>query len=367
MCIPDEDDKFSVILVEVAAFRRSSYHVYNMMLPVFLITICCSTVIAVPPNTNSGAGNRLAITLTLLLTTIACKITATNTLPQLGYLTYMDRFIMTNFCFLVLVAFENLFIALALTDWLAWPDASQTSIQTNQTNNQTTNSGDDDEWIHTLDHWGLLLIGVFYVITMLGFVCRAKYLNTIKLTPDQTRSLEIREADIKFREAKDAMKEATSDRCEKAMGKLFDTTKKLKELKDIHKRKASEERKGKKEIKDIKSKFKKAVHAFKKAVDDGLTHIKKAVDDGSTPAMEKIVCQIDWETLKATECEKHKQRLDELSNELTKAVKDFEKLDDSEVPETWSSFLLYGWWSGRTFRKIYQGQSMHSNNVSAFK
>ena len=110
--MPDDDDKFSVVLAEVAAFRRSSYHVFNIMLPVFLITICCSTVIAIPPNTEDGAGSRLAVTLTLLLTTVAYKITATDTLPQLGYLTYMDAFIMTNFCFLILVAFENLTITM---------------------------------------------------------------------------------------------------------------------------------------------------------------------------------------------------------------------------------------------------------------
>ena len=146
VCIPDEDGKFSVVLVEVAAFRRSAYHMWNIMLPVFLITICCATVIAIPPNTDDGAGSRLAVTLTLLLTTVAYKITATDTLPQLGYQTYIDEFIMTNFCFLVIVAFENLGIALALADWLAWPDtspiANQTANQTtNQTANQTSSSG----------------------------------------------------------------------------------------------------------------------------------------------------------------------------------------------------------------------------------
>ena len=88
----DETDKFPVILVEVAAFWRSNYHIFNIMLPVFLITICCATVIAIPPNTDDGAGSRLAVTLTLLLTTVAYKITATDTLPQLGYLTYMDTY-----------------------------------------------------------------------------------------------------------------------------------------------------------------------------------------------------------------------------------------------------------------------------------
>lgn len=111
--IPDEDDKFAIVLVDLAAKRRSTYHLFNIMLPVFLITSCCTTVIAIPANTDDGAGSRLAITLTLLLTTVAYKITAADSLPQLGYLTYLDLFIITNFCFLVLVAFENLFIALA--------------------------------------------------------------------------------------------------------------------------------------------------------------------------------------------------------------------------------------------------------------
>lgn len=41
------------------------------------------------------------------------------------------------------------------------------------------------------------------------------------------------------------------------------------------------------------------------------------------------------------------------------AVKELEKLDDSEVPEHWCHSLIGGWWYGRTLRQIYLHQCMH--------
>ena len=136
--VPQEEEKFPVLLIEVAAHRRSSYHVWNIMVPVFLITVVCTTVFGIPITTDDGVGSRLAVTLSLLLTAVAYKITATDTLPQLGYLTYIDRFIMTNFCILVIVAFENLFVGLA-----------------------TQHNWDDADWVEVSLAHSLLLLTVF--------------------------------------------------------------------------------------------------------------------------------------------------------------------------------------------------------------
>ena len=258
---------------------------------------------------------------------------------------------MTNFCFLILAVFENLFVAVALADWLPWFDDSPTTNQkanqttnqtTNQTSNQTSSSGDNDEYITKVDNWLLLFILICYVTAMLVFLIRAKYLNTIKQTPSQERSLEIKEATTKCRKAKEAMQKGVSEKelslRREAMGKLIDATKNLKGLQEEYKKLARMEREGKKKIKETKLKFKKALKK----------KIKKTKPEFKNLYVEKL-----------EEIGDHREEMEllkDLSSQLETAVDDFEKLDDSEIPEKGISFLLVGWWFGRTLRQIYRCQ-----------
>ena len=255
---------------------------------------------------------------------------------------------MTNFCFLILAVFENLFVAVALADWLPWFDDSPTTNQkanqttnqtTNQTSNQTSSSGDNDEYITKVDNWLLLFILICYVTAMLVFLIRAKYLNTIKQTPSQLRSLEIKEATTKCRKAKEAMQKGVSEKelslRREAMGKLIDATKNLKGLQEEYKKLARMEREGKKKIKETKLKFKKAL---------------KVLDT-------KKLQELDMKKL-----DEEIEKLNGLSEKLTLAIKEFEELDDSECDEHWITFLLVGWWFGRTLRLIYRYQGEKGND-----
>jgi hypothetical protein len=54
-----------------------------------------------------GTGDRLSVTLTLLLTAVAYKFIVASSLPQVSYLTKLDIHVLLCFGFLVLIACEN--------------------------------------------------------------------------------------------------------------------------------------------------------------------------------------------------------------------------------------------------------------------
>lgn len=169
-------DKFPKLLIEVAAERQSTYCVTNIMLPVFMITILCTTVFGIPISTDSGVENRLAVTLALVLTVVAYKITAADSLPQLGYLTELDTFILANFGFLVLTAFENLFAALYSKPFLS----------------------DDKEWVEDFDTWCLGSILILYAGVMLTFVSRGIYFKHFKYAGKTVHEISEEQGDHKY-------------------------------------------------------------------------------------------------------------------------------------------------------------------------
>lgn len=229
--ICEEEEKFPVLLIEVAAHRRSSYHVWNIMVPVFLITVVCTTVFGIPITTDDGVGSRLAVTLSLLLTAVAYKITATDTLPQLGYLTYIDRFIMTNFCILVIVAFENLFVGLA-----------------------TQHNWDDADWVEDFDEYLLFSILVVYLATMLGFVIRAKYLSTIVKTASETAAEQLREANKALQDLAAAGNKTAVAQALKRVRAATETKKKVEKEEGLRLQQETEERLRKANAKTTKEK-----------------------------------------------------------------------------------------------------------------
>merc|ERR1712134_237751 len=142
----DPKAKFSLIYIDVLARRRSSYFVWNVMIPVFLISSVGCTVYGIP---MSDLADRLSVTLTLMLTNVAYKITVADSLPQLGYLTYLDYFTVFNFVFLVILAFENLIVG----------------------------RNADKDWAEDFDDWTLFAMSLVYVITSAIFIARAWLLH----------------------------------------------------------------------------------------------------------------------------------------------------------------------------------------------
>ena len=75
---------------------------------IFLIVLSNFSVLAIDP---IAAGERIAVTITLLLTLVAFKFVLLEGTPKVGYLTYMDRYVVGAFAFLVGASFENIIIS----------------------------------------------------------------------------------------------------------------------------------------------------------------------------------------------------------------------------------------------------------------
>ena len=73
--------------------RRPGFFIWNMFIIMFLICSLafCTFVVAI-----DKPENRLQLSFTLVLTTIAFKFVANQTIPRISYLTFLDKYILTS-------------------------------------------------------------------------------------------------------------------------------------------------------------------------------------------------------------------------------------------------------------------------------
>ena len=76
----------------------------TIVVPMILIVVCCYASLAVP---KDEVADRLSVSVTLMLATVAFKFVITNILPPVSYLTWMDRYITINFVVIALFVAEN--------------------------------------------------------------------------------------------------------------------------------------------------------------------------------------------------------------------------------------------------------------------
>jgi hypothetical protein len=119
--------QYSELHLDLVAKRVYNYYLYNIALVVFLIASLSVLSFCVE---LQDLANRTSITLTLLLTSVAFKITLSEKLPNVAYLTLLDQYILWSLVFLYMVAMvQGLMGSLPaqmdcshLPDWAAWVD-----------------------------------------------------------------------------------------------------------------------------------------------------------------------------------------------------------------------------------------------------
>ena len=98
-----------------------------------------------------------------MLTNVAYKITVADSLPKLGYNTYLDYYTLVNFSFLVFLSIENLIVG----------------------------RHHEDDWSEETDEWCLFALLVVYVLISVGFIGRAVYI--VHKDPLQLQTLKTRD------------------------------------------------------------------------------------------------------------------------------------------------------------------------------
>ncbi len=104
---PPEKQNYSRVSIEINIQRNSGFYIFKVMVPLLLITIASWSVFWINPQEFS---TQIGIAFTNLLTIVALLLVINDSLPKVGYLTFMDGF--TMLCFTaILVAILELVVA----------------------------------------------------------------------------------------------------------------------------------------------------------------------------------------------------------------------------------------------------------------
>ena len=89
--------------------RRPGYYLTNIVLPMSAITgLTAISICAVEiDGSRLSTGDRLSVSLTLMLTAVAYKFIVAASLPQISYLTLLDAYLICCFALIILVCIEN--------------------------------------------------------------------------------------------------------------------------------------------------------------------------------------------------------------------------------------------------------------------
>jgi hypothetical protein len=102
-----EDQWYSRVNVEVPINRNAGFYFFKIMIPLLLITIASWSVFWINPQEFS---TQIGVAFTNLLTIVALLLVINDSLPKVGYMTYMDGF--TSTCFMtILIGILALIIA----------------------------------------------------------------------------------------------------------------------------------------------------------------------------------------------------------------------------------------------------------------
>ena len=94
-------DKPQIVVATAYVARNPGYYLYNAFFLIFLIMILALTIFAIPWN---QINSRLGSTYSLLLSNISFKWVINRSLPDVSYLTYLDKYSIIGVMFLASIA-----------------------------------------------------------------------------------------------------------------------------------------------------------------------------------------------------------------------------------------------------------------------
>jgi hypothetical protein len=92
-----------VLIVSLSIVRHASYFMWNIELPMGLLTLMAGGTFFCERN----VADRLGLSLTLVLTAVAFKFVIAADLPKICYLTKLDKYVLFNFFGIAVVVVEN--------------------------------------------------------------------------------------------------------------------------------------------------------------------------------------------------------------------------------------------------------------------
>ena len=101
--------EYAALSCNIRVSRKSGYWWWNVIVPMFIVTSCLFASYGVPPD---NLADRSSITITLLLAMVAFKFVVSAKLPDIGYATIIDKYVLV--CFFVALIIIALQVSSAL-------------------------------------------------------------------------------------------------------------------------------------------------------------------------------------------------------------------------------------------------------------
>jgi len=98
---------YPLLYTGVVVKRKYGYYMWNVFLPLFLITLMSVTTFVVPLH---EVAERCGVILTLLLTSVAFKFVVGQDLPKISYNTFLDTYVLVSFIVLTFIALGVAFV-----------------------------------------------------------------------------------------------------------------------------------------------------------------------------------------------------------------------------------------------------------------
>jgi hypothetical protein len=92
------DESYSRVTIEIPITRPLVTVTVKAFLPVLLIVICASLIFFIMPSRVDG---RIGLGITALLTLVALQLTASSSLPEVGYLMLIDKIYLASYAFII--------------------------------------------------------------------------------------------------------------------------------------------------------------------------------------------------------------------------------------------------------------------------
>jgi len=98
---------YPTITLSARVYRRPSFVIVNVAIPMAVFVLLSFLQFAVPPAEQDV---RLGVTLTLVLTAAAYKYTVSEMMPNISYLTFMDKYVLLCFAIIFILVVEGALI-----------------------------------------------------------------------------------------------------------------------------------------------------------------------------------------------------------------------------------------------------------------
>jgi len=94
---PMEQTSYPCLSIKSLAARRQGYYIFNVVLPLGGLQLLGCFQFLLPGEFGPGVADRVSFSVALLLTSAAYKLYVSDSLPDISYLTLIDRYVLVNF------------------------------------------------------------------------------------------------------------------------------------------------------------------------------------------------------------------------------------------------------------------------------